>query len=65
MQARIANARAALQKDVANGDAPLVGATIYLDPDEAKHNAPFSPPDALSELGLRTIRLEDFAEAAA
>jgi methylmalonyl-CoA mutase len=64
LQARIADARAALQNAVADGDTPLVGATIYSAPDKAKHDAP-PPPNVLSELGLPAARLEDFAEAAA
>lgn len=65
LQARIAAARAALQKAVADGDAPLVGATIYPAPNEAKHEAAPLRPSALAGLGLPPARLEDFAEAAA
>jgi methylmalonyl-CoA mutase len=62
-QARIAEARDALQKDLADGDAPLVGATIYPAPGEVQPHLPPSPPDALSGLGLASVRLEEFAEA--
>lgn len=64
-QGRIEEARDALQKDVAGGDAPLVGATIYPAPGEAKAGAPPLTPDALSDVGLAPVRLEDFAERAA
>jgi methylmalonyl-CoA mutase len=65
-QARIANARAALEQEVASGDLPLIGATVYPARGET---APWAPPtprdDALARLGLARISLEEFAEAAA
>ncbi len=63
-QARIAEACAALRKDLTDGNAPLVGATIYPVPDEPK-----ATPEAAREMpslpGLTPVRLEQLAEAVA
>jgi methylmalonyl-CoA mutase len=64
LQTRIADARAALQQEVADGEAPLVGATIYPAPDDAKGTSETTeeiPPAA----GLPPVRLEALVEAGA
>jgi methylmalonyl-CoA mutase len=61
-QERIAEARAALEKEVA--DAPLVGATVYRGAGIVAA-APPARQHALAELGLAPIRLEDLTMAAA
>jgi len=63
LQGRIAEARATLQKQVADGERPLVGATVYPAPGEVAAEA-LPAPDALAERNLAPVRLEQLAEAA-
>jgi methylmalonyl-CoA mutase len=56
--ARIATAREALQRGVAEGAIPLVGATIFRTPDEP---APARLPTGGAIAGLAPVRLEDLA----
>jgi methylmalonyl-CoA mutase len=57
-QARIAEARSALQKEVTDGEVPLVGATIYPAPGESGVADAGRREDLLADLGLAPIRLE-------
>lgn len=62
--ARIADARTALEKDIADGTVPLVGVTLYPQEDQATATPP-TAPDPLAGLGLAPMRLEAAAGAAA
>lgn len=61
LPARIAEARNALIKDVASGDAPLVGSTLY----SAEPSAVADESAVEAPSGLAPIRLEALAKAAA
>ncbi len=66
--ARIAEARAALERSVTDGTMPLVGATLHPAPaDDDATTTTVRPGQAetLAALGLTPIRLEDFARTAA
>jgi methylmalonyl-CoA mutase len=60
-QQRIADARAALVADVVNGQAPLVGATIYQVPIDTASDEPSAGSASASGM-LHPIRLEALAE---
>jgi methylmalonyl-CoA mutase len=64
-RARIAEARAALRKEVAAGDRPLVGATVYPAPGGTVAEVLAGQDTVLSETGLAPVRLEELAEVAA
>ncbi len=66
--ARIAEARAALERSVADSTTPLIGATLHPAPASEDTTATSPLPEqaeTLAALGLAPIRLEDFAKAAA
>jgi methylmalonyl-CoA mutase len=62
-QSRIANARAALVGEVRSGAAPLIGATVYREPQAGSADAPH-PAETLAVRGLAPIRLEALPGAA-